>query len=134
MPPPRIAPAKPALESVDHHGVSHRRSNAVNDPRRLSFRSLPHYAAASLLRFFVRCVLLAPAAIFLQLHPVWMGATVLRRRIVPALARGAAEGDDLAGHRLLLDLGDDAGAHRAAALADGEAQLLVHGHRHDQLD
>src|SRR5215210_7018255 len=34
---------------------------------------------------------------------------------------------------LLRDLGDDAGAHRAAALADGEAQPLVHGDRRDQL-
>ena len=29
--------------------------------------------------------------------------------------------------------GDDAGADGAAALADGEAQLLLHGDRHDQL-
>src|SRR5262245_14877766 len=32
--------------------------------------------------------------------------------------------------RLLQDLGDDAGADGAAALADGEAQALVHGDRH----
>src|SRR5690606_13251899 len=31
------------------------------------------------------------------------------------------------------DLGDDAGADGAAALADGEAQALVHGDRRDQL-
>src|SRR3954470_17889596 len=37
--------------------------------------------------------------------------------------------------RLLLDdLGDDARAHRAATLADGEAQALVHGDRLDELD
>ena len=30
-------------------------------------------------------------------------------------------------------VGDDAGADRAAALADGEAQLLVHRDRRDQL-
>src|SRR2546422_2141289 len=35
---------------------------------------------------------------------------------------------------LLQDLGDDAGAHRAAALADREAQLLLHRDRRDQLD
>src|SRR5215210_2019416 len=37
------------------------------------------------------------------------------------------------GSRLLRDLGDDAGAHGAAALADGEAQALVHGDGGDQL-
>src|SRR5262249_36570604 len=35
--------------------------------------------------------------------------------------------------RSLDDLGDDAGAHGAAALADREAQLLVHRDRRDQL-
>src|SRR6185312_13252712 len=34
---------------------------------------------------------------------------------------------------LLDDAGDDAGAHRAAALADGEAKLLFHRDRHDQV-
>src|SRR2546422_6035584 len=35
---------------------------------------------------------------------------------------------------LLQDLGDDARAHRAAALADREPQLLLHRDRRDQLD
>src|SRR3989442_10476307 len=35
---------------------------------------------------------------------------------------------------LLLDLDDDAGAHRAAPLPNGEPQLLLHRDRHDQLD
>src|SRR5215216_6724968 len=35
---------------------------------------------------------------------------------------------------LLYDGGYDAGTDRAAALADGEAQLLLHGDRRDQLD
>src|SRR5438132_13543117 len=35
---------------------------------------------------------------------------------------------------LLQDLGDDARAHRAATLADREAQLLLHRDRRDQLD
>src|SRR3989442_3039886 len=35
---------------------------------------------------------------------------------------------------LLQDLGDHAGAHCAAALADREAQLLLHRDRRDQLD
>src|SRR5918996_1767497 len=34
---------------------------------------------------------------------------------------------------LLLDVGDRAGAHRAPALPDGEAQPLLHGDRRDQL-
>src|SRR4051794_29230150 len=36
--------------------------------------------------------------------------------------------------RLLEDLGDDAGAHGAAAFADRKAQPLVHRDRRDQLD
>src|SRR4051812_47480169 len=32
------------------------------------------------------------------------------------------------------DLGDDARAHRATALTDGEAELLLHGDRGDELD
>src|SRR5437868_9569351 len=35
---------------------------------------------------------------------------------------------------LLQDLGDHAGAHRAAAFADREPQLLLHRNRRDQLD
>src|SRR5437773_742352 len=38
------------------------------------------------------------------------------------------------GIALLQDLGDHAGAHGAAALADREAQLLLHRDRRDQLD
>src|SRR5579884_3739089 len=38
------------------------------------------------------------------------------------------------GMALFEDLADDAGAHGAPALADGEPQALLHGHRHDQLD
>src|SRR5229473_2771279 len=46
-----------------------------------------------------------------------------RMRILPAM-----------GSSLLQDLGDDAGADGAAALADREAQLLLHRDRRDQLD
>src|SRR5688500_13805632 len=82
MPPPGIvAPAKPALGSGPSSASSLRPS------------------ALPLLGFFVRCVLLAPAAGLFQLHAVRVRATVLRRRVVPALARGGAERDDLAGHR-----------------------------------
>src|SRR5256714_10543225 len=41
---------------------------------------------------------------------------------------------DFAGSSLLDDLGDHPRADRAPALADGEAQTLIHGDRLDQLD
>src|SRR2546429_2705841 len=63
-----------------------------------------------------------------------MRAPILGRRVVAALTRRAAERDDLAGHRLLDDLGDDARAHRPPPLPDGEPQLLLHRDRRDQLD
>src|SRR5437899_4797034 len=62
-----------------------------------------------------------------------MRALVLRGRVVPPLARGAREGDDLP-HRLLRDLRDDAGPHRPPPLPDRKPQLLLHPHRRDQLD
>src|SRR6266571_5329417 len=58
-----------------------------------------------------------------------MRALVLRGRVVPPLARGAREGDDLP-HRLLRDLRDDAGPHRPPPLPDRKPQLLLHRHRH----
>src|SRR5437879_11221633 len=87
-----------------------------------------------LLRLAVRRGLLAPAAVLLQLHPVRVRAPVLRRGVVAALTRRTAARNDLAGHGLLDDLGDDARAHRAAALPDREPQLLLHRDRRDQLD
>src|SRR5207253_921585 len=66
-------------------------------------------------------------------EPVWMGALVLRRRVVPPLARRARESDDLA-HRLLRDLRDDAGTHRPPPLPDRKPQLTPHRHRRDQVD
>src|SRR5438552_14183380 len=62
-----------------------------------------------------------------------MRALVLRGRVVPPLARGAREGDDLP-HRLLRDLRDDAGPHRPPPLPDRKPQLLLHRHPRDQLD
>src|SRR5438128_8582166 len=62
-----------------------------------------------------------------------MGALVLRRRVVPPLARRARESDDLA-HRLLRDLRDDAGTHRPPPLPDRKPQFLLHRHRRDQVD
>src|SRR5207244_597161 len=61
-----------------------------------------------------------------------MGALVLRRRVVPPLARRARESDDLA-HRLPRDLRGDAGAHRPTPLPDRKQQLLLHRHRRDPL-
>src|SRR5262249_4531816 len=70
----------------------------------------------------------------------------LARRLVEhaVVVRPEADPDVLAFHDavpalpafsqpLLYDLGDDAGADGAAALADGEAQALVHGDGRDQL-
>src|SRR5437667_3181399 len=62
-----------------------------------------------------------------------MRALVLRGRVVPPLARGAREGDDLP-HRLLRDLRDDAGPHRPPPLPHRKPQLLLHRHRRYQLD
>src|SRR3989442_7261001 len=62
-----------------------------------------------------------------------MRALVLRGRVVPPLARGAREGDDLP-HRLLRDLRDDAGPHRPPPLPDRKPQLPLHRHPRAQLD
>src|SRR6476661_7193453 len=64
-------------------------------------------------------------------------------RGIPGTAKGPAaeaagpfSGAGASGHRwvLLGDLGDAAGADGTAALADGEAQALLHGDRLDELD
>src|SRR6266540_2997401 len=81
----------------------------------------------------MRIVLPAPLAELLDLHTVRMRPLVLGRRVVPPLTFRAGERDDVA-HRLLRDLRDDAGAHRAPPFADREPQLLLHRHRLDQLD
>src|SRR5262245_4678289 len=90
-------------------------------------------ASTPLLRFPVRRVLAAPAAVLLQLEAVGMRPLVLGRRVVAALARGARHRDDVA-HGLLRDLRDHAGAHRAATLSNRKPQLPLHRDRHDQLD
>src|SRR5207247_3858510 len=89
--------------------------------------------ATPLLRLFVRRMFAAPPTVLLQLETVGMGTFVLRRRVVPPLARRARESDDLA-HLLLRDLRDDAGAHRPPPLPDRKPQLLPHHHQPDQLD
>src|SRR5262249_42166954 len=81
----------------------------------------------------MRCVLAAPPAVLLELQPIGVRATILGRRVVPPLTRRARERDDVA-HRLLRDLPGDARAHGPPAFPDREPQLLLHRHRHDQLD
>src|SRR3989442_167718 len=61
-----------------------------------------------------------------------MRALVLRGRVVPPLARGAREGDDLP-HRLLRDPRNDAGPHRPPPLPDRKPHLLLHRPRRDQV-
>src|SRR2546426_11968758 len=56
-----------------------------------------------------------------------MRALVLRGRVVPPLARGAREGDDLP-HRLLRDLRDDAGPHRPPPPPARKPPLPLHRH------
>src|SRR3990170_3052210 len=62
-----------------------------------------------------------------------MGPLVLRRRVVPPLARRAGQRDDVA-HGLLHDLRHHAGPHRPPPLPDREPQLLLQRDRLDQLD
>ena len=78
-------------------------------------------------------VLTAEAAIFRQLQLLRIRLLVLRGRVVPALTLGTREADVLL-HRLLHDLDDGSGADGAAALADREAQSLLHRDRRDQVD
>ena len=52
----------------------------------------------------------------------------------PQYAAGCGVGESALVCRLLDDLRDPAGANGAAALADGEAQALLHGDRLDQVD
>src|SRR5438105_4578802 len=84
----------------------------------------------------MRLVLVAPRAVLLPFRPLRVLAPVLGREVVPAFAHGAFHDDVFPRHcsALLQDLGDHAGAHRAAAFADREPQLLLHRNRRDQLD
>src|SRR5688572_10626568 len=107
----------------------------------LSYRRVPFdrrcLCEAGLAGFLVGRVLPAERAELLVFDPVRVQTLVLGVRVVASLALTAGERDDVA-HRwfpscLGDDLGDDAGADGAAALADGEAQLLLHRDRRDQL-
>ena len=103
------------------------------------------YNQSTLLNFAVHLVLPAMRAELLHLQALRRGLLVLRGRIIPILAFRALKSNDVARHcfRLLVvpgrecpalfyDLGHGARAHGAAALANREAQPLVHGHRRDQ--
>ena len=85
-----------------------------------------------LLNLFVRGVLPARVAEFRRFEPVLMLLPVLRGRVVAVLTIAALECDDFSHGRLLDDLGDSAGAHRVAALANGEPQSLLERYRRDQ--
>src|SRR5581483_5252067 len=63
----------------------------------------------------------------------WSNA-LSRIRMRPAIKQRVESRKWKRGAGLLQDLGDDAGADRAAALADGEPEPLVHGDRRDELD
>src|SRR5271157_5003096 len=89
-----------------------------------------------LLDFLMGLVLAAVAAELLQLDPLGGGLLVLGAGIVAVFALHALERNDISRHCLVLLLYDfryRAGAHRAAALANREAQPLVHGDGRDQL-
>src|SRR5512137_1657470 len=99
---------------------------------------------AGLLGFLVQHVLAAARAVLGEVELVLRLLLVLGGGVVALLAGGALHLDDASapGHDcsrrpeaswLLDDLRDDAGADGAATLADGEAQLLLHGHGGDQL-
>src|SRR5207247_11125131 len=85
---------------------------------------------SSLLRLLVRRLLVAPRAVLLPLGPLGVLAPVLRREVVPALARGAFHDDVFARHlssnALFQDLRDHAGADRPAALAARGPRLPLH--------
>src|SRR3990170_2919271 len=110
---------------------------------RTSTRPLP--------RLLVRRVLAAPLAVPRKLQPLRIVLLVFHRRVVPPLADGTRQRHNVASHFLFIlqfrpppptigdasrpllhDPRDDAGAHRAAALPDGEPQPLLQRHRRDQ--
>src|SRR3954452_18677626 len=76
--------------------------------------------------------------------PSWFGAAARTRRLIarrvesrrggPARLGPGPVGPGRRGGVLVQDLGDATRAHGPAALADGEAQAVLHGDRLDQLD
>src|SRR6266545_4848611 len=132
----------PSRDPAGHREPPVGRPGGTRTPNPRFWRPVLHqlsYWPMSLLRFLVRGVLAAEAAVLAQLQTLGGLLLVLRGVVVPPLAVGALE-DDVVAHRYLPslpwlgdDLGDGAGAHRAAALPDGEAQPLLHRDGRDQL-
>jgi hypothetical protein len=60
---------------------------------------LPNFTITQLFHFFMRRVLAADAAEFLQLQPLCHGLPVLGRRIVPLFAITALQRNDFTGHK-----------------------------------
>src|SRR4051812_22375486 len=89
-----------------------------------------------LLHFLVADLFAARAAelLHLQLELLLLAALEV---IILVLADGAAQNDDVSITHMPFplrdDIGDDAGADRVAAFANGEAQALLHRDRRDQL-
>src|SRR5262245_15142065 len=79
----------------------------------------------------MRHVLPAPLAELLDLHAVRMRPPVFRGRVVPPLALGAGERDDVA-HDLLRDLRHHARPHRPPPPPNPTPQPLLNRHRLDQ--
>ena len=98
----------------------------------------------SLPRLLVIRMLVAEPAEFFVFHPVGMQPLILHRIIVAAFAIAASQGNSFSWHNqsltttrlqnlLVQNLGDDAGAHGSAALADRKPKLFFHRDRRDQL-
>ena len=89
----------------------------------------------SLLGFLMNCMLAAERAVLLVLHTGRVKTLILVAIIVTLMANSAFERNKFSWHfySLLDDFGYGSGADGAAALADGEAELLLHGDRGDEL-
>ncbi len=89
----------------------------------------------SLLGFLMNCMLAAERAVLLVLHTGRVKTLVLVAIIVTLMANSAFKRNKFSWHfySLLDDFGYGSGADGAAALADGEAELLLHGDRGDEL-
>ncbi len=83
----------------------------------------------------MNCMLTAERAVLLVLHTGRMKSLILVAIIVTLMANSAFERNKFSWHfySLLDDFGYGSGADGAAALADGEAELLLHGDRGDEL-
>jgi hypothetical protein len=130
----------------------------VSRAQNRAFGSLPY-----LFYFFMRRMLPAAVAEFLQFQPLRHGLPILGRRIISFLALTALQRNNFSWHKtapgsildgasgvparhdgretpvsplnlLLHDFADGSCAYRMPAFADREAQAFFHGHRRDQFD